>query len=74
MILSFFSVPEKQTTFNVDNVRVTKILGSGLLASEVVSGMVFKRSVESNINKVEKCKIAVYTCPIDSAQVRIFRF
>jgi len=61
-------VPEKQTTFNVDNVRVTKILGSGLLASEVVSGMVFKRSVESNINKVEKCKIAVYTCPIDSAQ------
>ena len=70
MILSFFSVPEKQTTFNVDNVRVTKILGSGLLASEVVSGMVFKRSVESNINKVEKCKIAVYTCPIDSAQVR----
>jgi len=63
-------VPEKQTTFNVDNVRVTKILGSGLLASEVVSGMVFKRSVESNINKVEKCKIAVYTCPIDSAQVR----
>ena len=68
--VSLFSVPEKQTTFNVDNVRVTKILGSGLLASEVVSGMVFKRSVESNINKVEKCKIAVYTCPIDSAQVR----
>ena len=63
-------VPEKQTTFNVDNVRVTKILGSGLLASEVVSGMVFKRSVESNITKAEKCKIAVYTCPIDSAQVR----
>ena len=65
-------VPEKQTTFNVDNVRVTKILGSGLLASEVVSGMVFKRSVESNITKAEKCKIAVYTCPIDSAQVRFF--
>jgi len=61
-------VPEAQTSFNVDNVRVTKILGSGLMASEVVSGMVFKRSVESNVNKVEKCKIAVYTCPIDSTQ------
>jgi T-complex protein 1 subunit theta len=61
-------VPEKQTTFNVDNVRVAKILGSGLMASQVISGMVFKRSVESNINKAEKCKIAVYTCPIDSAQ------
>jgi len=61
-------VPVAQTSFNVDNVRVTKILGSGLMASEVVSGMVFKRSVESNVTKVEKCKIAVYTCPIDSTQ------
>jgi len=61
-------VPVAQTSFNVDNVRVTKILGSGLMASEVVSGMVFKRSVESNVTKVEKCKVAVYTCPIDSTQ------
>ena len=62
-------VPEKQTSFNVDNVRVTKILGGGLLQSEVVSGMVFKRAVESDITKVEKCKIVVYTCPIDTTQV-----
>jgi len=61
-------VPEKQTTFNVDNVRVAKILGSGLMASQVISGMVFKRTVESNITKADNCKIAVYTCPIDSAQ------
>jgi len=61
-------VPDKQTSFNVDNVRVTKILGSGLFSSNVVSGMVFKRSVESEINKVEKCKVAVYTCPIDTSQ------
>merc|ERR1711997_1033530 len=61
-------VPEKQTSFNVDNVRVTKILGDGLMASEVVSGMVFKRSVESDVTKVEKCKVAVFTCPVDSAQ------
>jgi len=61
-------VPVAQTSFNVDNVRVTKILGSGLMASEVVSGMVFKRGVESNVVKVEKCKVAVYTCPIDSTQ------
>jgi len=61
-------VPEKQTSFNVDNVRVTKILGGGLLQSEVVSGMVFKRAVESDITKVEKCKIVVYTCPIDTTQ------
>ena len=65
-------VPDSQASFNVDNVRVTKILGSGLLSSEVVSGMVFKRSVESDINKVEKCKIAIYTCPIDTSQVFLF--
>lgn len=61
-------VPEKQTSFNVDNVRVTKILGGGLLNSEVVSGMVFKRAVESDITKVEKSKIVVYTCPVDTNQ------
>ena len=27
--------------------------------------MVFKRHVESNIIKQEKCKIAVFTCPVD---------
>jgi T-complex protein 1 subunit theta len=37
--------------FNVDNVRVTKILGSGLHKSEVVPGMVFKKTVESNVIK-----------------------
>lgn len=55
----------KTTAFNVDNVRVTKILGSSLNKSEVVPGMVFKKSVESNIIKVDNAKIAVYTCPVD---------
>merc|ERR1711992_152328 len=61
-------VPEKQTTFNVDNVRVAKILGSGLLKSDVVKGMVFKRSVSSDIIKAEDAKVVVYTCPIDTNQ------
>ena len=30
--------------------------------------MVFKRHVESNIVKQEKCKIVVYTCPVDQMQ------
>ena len=49
-------LPEK-TTFNVDNVRICKILGSGVLKSEVVSGMVFRRNIESNITKKENCKV-----------------
>lgn len=60
-------LPEK-TTFNVDNVRVCKILGSGLSSSEVVNGMVFKRYVEGDVTKKTKAKIVVYTGPVDISQ------
>lgn len=60
-------LPEK-TTFNVDNIRVCKILGSGLLKSEVVRGMVFKRQVEGNITKAEKSYVAMFACPVDIIQ------
>ncbi|XP_033338503.1 chaperonin containing TCP1 subunit 8 [Megalopta genalis] len=60
-------LPEK-TTFNVDNVRVCKILGSGLSSSEVVQGMIFKRQVEGNVMKKDNAKIAVYTCAVDVMQ------
>merc|ERR1712050_707355 len=54
--------------FNVDNVRVCKILGSGLFNSQTVQGMVFRRQAESNIIKKENCKVAIYTCPVDALQ------
>ena len=54
-------------SFNVDNVRVSKILGSGLHASDVVRGMVFQREAEGDIRKVENAKIAAFSCPLDSA-------
>lgn len=60
-------LPEK-TTFNVDNVRVCKILGGGLTSSQVVNGMVFKRHVEGDVTKVVNAKIVVYTCPVDITQ------
>jgi T-complex protein 1 subunit theta len=60
-------IPDKNTTFNVDNVRICKILGAGLFKSDVVQGMVFKRGVETTVIKAEKAKIAVYTCPIDAS-------
>uniref|UniRef100_A0A8D8XRR5 T-complex protein 1 subunit theta n=2 Tax=Cacopsylla melanoneura TaxID=428564 RepID=A0A8D8XRR5_9HEMI len=60
-------LPDGSASFNVDNVRITKILGSGLLNSEIVQGMVFKRSVEGDITKATKAKIAVYTCAVDIA-------
>jgi len=62
------SILPEQTTFNVDNVRVCKILGSGLHSSQVVQGMVFRRHAEGNITLKENCKIALFTCPVDSLQ------
>jgi len=60
-------MPEK-TTFNVDNVRVCKIVGSGLSSSQVYQGMVFRRSVESTVIKKENAKVAIFTCPVDALQ------
>lgn len=62
------SILPEQTTFNVDNVRVCKVLGSGLYSSQVVQGMVFKRHVEGEITKAEKAKVAVYSCAVDIMQ------
>lgn len=45
-----------------------QILGAGLLQSEVLSGMVFKREVEGDINLTTKAKVAVYSCPVDITQ------
>lgn len=57
-------LPEK-TTFNVDNVRICKIPGSGVTASSVVQGMVFRRSVEGTVTLKTKAKVVVFSCPFD---------
>ncbi|KAK9498600.1 hypothetical protein O3M35_003195 [Rhynocoris fuscipes] len=61
------SIMPEETTFNVDNVRVCKILGSSLYNSESFLGMVFKRQAEGDITKKSNAKIAVFTCPVDIA-------
>jgi len=61
-------MPENPKTFNVDNVRVVKIMGGSLAGSKVVQGMVFGREPEGDIKKVSKAKVAVFTNPIDTAQ------
>lgn len=60
-------IPEK-STFNVDNIRVCKVLGSGLQRSEVLKGMVFKRQVEGDVTSAENAKIAIFSCPVDIIQ------
>uniref|UniRef100_A0A4D5RA64 T-complex protein 1 subunit theta n=1 Tax=Scolopendra viridis TaxID=118503 RepID=A0A4D5RA64_SCOVI len=60
------SILSEKSSFNVDNIRVCKILGSGINNSEVLQGMVFKRHVEGDVQKVKSAKVAVYSCPVDS--------
>lgn len=62
------AIMPEETTFNVDNIRVCKILGCGLGASETVNGMVFKRHVEGDVAQAEKAKIAIFNCPVDITQ------
>jgi T-complex protein 1 subunit theta len=61
-------IPESKMSFNVDNVRVCKILGSSLPRSDVVQGLVFKRNIEGTVTRQKDAKIAVFTCPIDVTQ------
>ncbi|CAO3663759.1 unnamed protein product [Umbelopsis ramanniana] len=61
-------MPKNPKDFNVDNIRVVKIMGSSVHESKVVRGMVFGREPEGNIQNVTKGKIAVFTCPLDISQ------
>jgi T-complex protein 1 subunit theta len=61
-------MPQNETGFNVDNIRVTKIMGASLAQSNVLNGMVFRRNAEGEIRQCKSAKIAVYTCPFDITQ------
>ncbi|TFY52423.1 hypothetical protein EVG20_g10555 [Dentipellis fragilis] len=61
-------MPQNPKMFNVDNVRVVKIMGGSLAGSKVVQGMVFGREPEGDVKKVTKAKVAVFTNAIDVAQ------
>lgn len=59
--------PKNPAAFNVDSVRVVKIMGLSLSAgSHVVKGMVFPRAPEGHVKNITgRSKVVVFTCPID---------
>jgi T-complex protein 1 subunit theta len=61
-------MPSNPKNFNVDNVRVVKIMGGSLEGSKVVPGMVFPREPEGMIKKATKAKVAVFTSAVDISQ------
>ncbi|KAJ3044357.1 T-complex protein 1 subunit theta [Rhizophlyctis rosea] len=58
-------MPKNPTNFNVDSIRVVKILGGSIHDTKVVKGMVFGREPESVVTKATKAKVAIFTCPLD---------
>ncbi|VDP58884.1 unnamed protein product, partial [Heligmosomoides polygyrus] len=62
------TVPKNSFNFNVDNIRICKILGSGVNTSLVMNGMVFKRGAEGEVKSVQNARVAVFTCPFDLTQ------
>lgn len=61
-------LPKIPSNFNVDNVRVVKIMGGSLEQSRVVKGMVFGREPDGIVKKARKAKVGVFSCPIDTSQ------
>ena len=61
-------LPKNPQNFNVDNIRVVKIMGGSLEQSKVVKGMVFGRQPDSTVKKAKNAKVGVFSCPIDTSQ------
>jgi T-complex protein 1 subunit theta len=63
-----YALPNDAKRFNVDNVRVQKILGGSITDTQVVHGMVCLRGSETSINDVKNAKIAVFNTSIEMQQ------
>jgi len=61
-------LPKKASKFNVDHVRVVKILGGGVLDTHVMKGFVLARDSVGTIKHVTSAKIAVFATGIDLAK------
>ena len=61
-------MPTDPINFNMDNVRVVKILGGNFYDTKVVNGLVFGTEPVTTVNKAENAKVAIYTCAIDIGQ------
>ncbi|XP_022745773.1 T-complex protein 1 subunit theta-like [Durio zibethinus] len=59
--------PKNPANFDVDNVRVSKLVGGGLHNCTVVRGMVLKGDAVGSIKRMEKAKVAVFASGVDTS-------
>jgi len=58
-------LPKNPKSFNVDSVRVAKIMGGGVLDTKVINGHVLTRNTEGTIKHVTNAKIVAFAGGID---------
>jgi T-complex protein 1 subunit theta len=61
-------LPKVPKNFNVDNVRVAKILGGGVTDTKLVRGFVTTRDSEGTVKHVKNAKIGIFVQGIDIAK------
>jgi T-complex protein 1 subunit theta len=62
-------LPENPKNFEVEHLRTAKILGASMTDSFVMRGLIVSRNVETpTLTSVDKPKIAVYGCPLDTQE------
>lgn len=61
-------MPDDSAKFNVDQVRVQKILGGSINDSVVIHGMVVLRGSETTVQEVKNAKIALFNTSIEMQQ------
>jgi len=60
-------LPDDSSKFNVDNVRVSKLLGKGVTDSVVINGLVQTRQTDGTIKHMKDCKCAIFSGAIEAA-------
>lgn len=58
-------LPSNHKNFNVDSVRVAKILGGGVLDTQAMRGHVLVRDTEGTVKSVKGAKLAVFAAGFD---------
>jgi hypothetical protein len=59
--------PKNPHNFNVDNVRVVKLVGGAIHDSSVVNGMVLRRDTDGSVKDVSNAKVVVFAQAVDTA-------
>lgn len=62
------AMPANPAHFNVDNVRVCKVIGGSVDDTSVVKGMVLPKDAFGTVKHCVDAKVAVYGCAIDVSQ------